>query len=292
VRIALLTHHASATNLGLAAAAPPGVDCFLLAPGDALRELEAGDALLGRLDVRSTLDGIEPGRRRLEQLEAQGLTVLNRSLTLRLAHDKLATAGVLAAAAVPHPRTVGLLTADARPPLPFPFVLKPRYGSWGRDVLLCVDELTYRRALAIYRRRPWFAACGAVAQQLVPPRGHDLRLVVAGGSVIGAIKRVAKRREWRTNVALGAARVPADPSPNACELALAAAETIGGDLVGVDILPVSPGRYVVLELNGAVDFCADYAPGGDVYASAMDALVRTAARKPRLLPELAEAAAW
>ena len=140
--------------------------------------------------------------------------------------------------------------------------------------------------------RPWFAACGAVAQQLVPPRGHDLRVVVAGGSVIGAIKRVAKRGEWRTNVALGAARVPVEPSPAACDLALAAAAAISGDLVGVDILPVSPGRYVVLEVNGAVDFSAEYAPGGDVYASAMDALVRTAARKPRLLPELAEAAAW
>jgi len=293
VRVALLTHHASATNLGLAAAAPPGVSCFLLAPDDAARALvDPGDVVVGRLDVRSTLDGIEPGCDRLEELEARGVTVLNGSLTLRLAHDKLATAGVLAASAVPHPPTVGLLRADERPPLPFPFVLKPRYGSWGRDVVLCVDELTYGRALATYRLRPWFKTCGAVAQQLVPPLGHDLRLVVAGGSVIGAIKRVAKRGEWRTNVALGAARVPVEPSPHAVDLALAAAAAIGGDLVGVDILPVSPGRYVVLEVNGAVDFSAEYAPGGDVYATAMDALVCVGANKPRLLPELAEAAAW
>ena len=96
-----------------------------------------------------------------------------------------------------------------------------------------------------------------MAQQLVPPRGHDLRVLVAGGTVIGAIKRVAKRGEWRTNVALGAARVPVEPSPAACDLALAAAAAISGDLVGVDILPVSPGRYVVLEVNGAVDFSAE-----------------------------------
>jgi glutathione synthase/RimK-type ligase-like ATP-grasp enzyme len=106
----------------------------------------------------------------------------------------------------------------------------------------------------------------------VPPLGHDVRIVVAGGDVIGAIKRVASAGEWRTNVALGATRVPTDPSPAACELALAAAAAIGGDLIGVDLLPVGPGRYVVLELNGAVDFAREYDPGGDVFGTAMRAL--------------------
>ena len=78
--------------------------------------------------------------------------------------------------------------------------------------------------------------------------------------------------EWRTNVALGATRVRADPSPAACELALAAATAIGADLVGVDLLPVAPGRYVVLELNGAVDFAPQYAPKDDIFAAAMQAL--------------------
>jgi glutathione synthase/RimK-type ligase-like ATP-grasp enzyme len=91
--------------------------------------------------------------------------------------------------------------------------------------------------------------------------------------VIGAIKRVPQPNEWRTNVALGATRVPVDPSPAACELAIAAAAAIGADLTGVDLLPVGPGRYVVLELNGAVDFSPAYAPGSDIYASAMQALV-------------------
>jgi hypothetical protein len=38
------------------------------------------------------------------------------------------------------------------------------------------------------------------------------------------------------------------------------------DLVGVDLLPVAGGTFVVLEVNGAVDFDERYSlPGGDVY---------------------------
>src|SRR6266849_2760194 len=58
--------------------------------------------------------------------------------------------------------------AGPEPPLRFPFVVKPRYGSWGLDVLLCADERAYGEALARLRKRPWFAATGAVAQELVP----------------------------------------------------------------------------------------------------------------------------
>jgi [lysine-biosynthesis-protein LysW]---L-2-aminoadipate ligase len=273
MRIGIVTTHATRTNLRLADATPQGIRSFICAPDDAMRELDVDDAALGRLDVRGTLDGVEEGLEALDSLEARGIPVLNHSLALRLAHDKLATATALAAGALPHPRTRAIFAADAAQPLPFPFVMKPRFGSWGKDVVLCAHEYAYRRVLRALRKRAWFAATGAIAQELVPPLGHDLRVVVAGGDVIGAVKRVAKPGEWRTNVALGASRVPVKPSPVACELAIAAAAAIGADLVGVDLLPVGPGRYVVLELNGAVDFNELYAPGADVYGAAMAALV-------------------
>jgi len=72
---------------------------------------------------------------------------------------------------------------------------------------------------------------------------------------------------------------------------VAAAQAIGADLVGVDLLPLGPGRYVVLELNGAVDFSREYSPHGDVFGAAMHALVRGRLPQP-LLPVLAEAGAW
>lgn len=74
------------------------------------------------------------------------------------------------------------------------------------------------------------------------PQFHDLRVVVAGGCVVGAARRVL------------------------------AAAAVGADFVGVDLLPSTDG-YVVLELNGAVDFDLRYSlPGGDAYLDAAAAL--------------------
>jgi len=290
MRIGIVARRASMTNVCLAASAPRGVHAFLVEPEDALRELGPGDLALGRLDVRATLDGVEQGLECLERLASRGVPVLNSSLALRLAHDKLATSIALTATRLPHPRT-HLVDRRAPATLPFPLVLKPRYGSWGRDVVRCDDAETYEATLASFEGREWFRRAGAVAQELVPPRGHDIRVVVAAGEVVGAVRRVAPAGEWRTNVALGARREPVEPSPAACDLGIAAAEAIGAQLAGIDLLPLGPGRYVVIEVNGAVDFNPDYAPGRDVYAGAMRALVRSAGTGA-LLPDVAEAGSW
>jgi tetrahydromethanopterin:alpha-L-glutamate ligase len=274
MRLGIVAHRATPTNLALAGEAPPGVEAIVLPPLAALHLLRPGDVALGRLDVRESVDGVEDGLWHLERLACAGVTVFNSSPTLRLAHDKRLTATVLTGAGLPHPRTVSVRDGRYDPPLPFPFVLKPRFGSWGIDVVLCEDEESWLRAASSLSTRTWYSRCGALAQELVPPLGHDLRILVARGRVVGAIKRVAPPGEWRTNIALGATRRPVDPPPVAQTLALAAAATIGGDLVGVDLLPTGPGTYVVLEVNGAVDFTGDYAPGGNVFAAAVGALVR------------------
>lgn len=265
--LAVVAHRVTPTNTRLG---------MVLSPAQALTRLGPGDVALGRLDVLQTLDGVEPGLWALDRLASLGVTVLNSRATLVAAHDKLATARAMHDARVPHPRTVHIAPWLPLPDLEPPLVLKPRFGSWGRDVLRCDTFEDIGRNLAEIWERPWFEATGAVAQKLVAPRGYDLRLVVARGRVIGAVRRVAADGEWRTNVALGARREPIMPPDEACAVALDGAKAIGADLAGVDLLPADAGTWVVLELNGAVDFTSVYSLDQDVFAAANDALAPSA----------------
>jgi RimK family alpha-L-glutamate ligase len=263
VRFAVVAHRRSETNIFLAGAAGSlGLPASVLPPRDALRILEPGDVALGRLDVREALDGMEEGEAVLERLADAGVEVLNPAGTLVAAHDKLLTARILRRAGIPHPRT--WLIEDGRPgPAPeLPLVLKPRFGSWGRDVVLCRTGAELDDAIAEISQRSWFREHGVVAQELVEPVGWDLRVVVAGGRVVGAARRIAAEGEWRTNVALGGHSTPAAPPPLARRLALDAAAAVRGDLVGVDLLPTAKA-FVVAEVNGAVDIRRWYGLGLD-----------------------------
>jgi RimK family alpha-L-glutamate ligase len=283
VKFAVVAHRRSATNEALVAAAQAwGLDSELLHPQRALALLEPGDIALARLDVREQLDGIERGTGELERLTAGGVDVRNLPVALAVAHDKLLTVRALRLAGLPHPHTTHLCPSQPAAVPDLPLVLKPRFGSWGRDVERCSTPEELESALVRLQRKRWFREHGALAQELVEPRGWDLRIVVAGGTVVGAACRVAQGGEWRTNAALGARVEAVEPSPVAQALALAAARAARLDLVGVDLLPTANG-FVVLELNGAADFRPVYAPHRNVYADAVAALLEDGLRQSGLL---------
>jgi RimK family alpha-L-glutamate ligase len=246
-----------------------GLTAVVIRPQD-VELLDVQDVLVGRLDVLETLDGVEPGLHALGAAGARGVRVVNPPSALLRAHDKLLTAAVLRRADLPHPATECVSTG--MPTIAPPVVVKPRYGSWGREVVRCDTAAELEAHLASLADRGWFRRHGALVQALVPSPPHDLRVLVAGGRLVGAIERVAAPGEWRTNLSLGGRMRKTVPGPEQSELALAAAAATGCGLVGVDMLE-GPEGPVVLELNGAVDFDRRYSlPRSDVYAEAADAL--------------------
>jgi [lysine-biosynthesis-protein LysW]---L-2-aminoadipate ligase len=275
MHLALVAHRHNETNLRLVEAAPPGVELEIVPPTRTLGLLGPRDAALARLDVLPSLDGIEPGIWEVGRLEAEGVHVLNRLRALLATHDKLQTSRILHAASLPHPRTAHMIAARAISPIEPPVVVKPRFGSWGRDVTLCESRAELRACLEELTTRSWFSRQGVLVQELIPPLGHDLRLVVAGGQVVGAVRRHAADGEWRTNVALGAEREATAPPQAAREIAVAAAAAVEGDLVGIDLMPTRDGGWVVIEVNGAVEFNDEYSLDRNVFSAVLDALLAT-----------------
>ena len=238
-----------------------GLPVELVGADDLLDGARPDDLVLGRLDVLPTLDGVEPGLLALLLAERRGLRVLNPAHGLLGAHDKLRTARLFAQAHLPHPATVVVPPGSSKLDVETPCVVKPRFGSWGRDVCRCENDRSLAGCLEEMRERPWFRRHGALVQELLPTGRRDLRVIVAGGRVVGAAERVAAEGEWRTNVTLGGSLRRAWPSDDAAELARTAAAVVDADLVGVDLVPTAGRGYVVLELNAAVDFDETYALG-------------------------------
>lgn len=273
VRQAFVVGGETETNLALAEAfASLGCRSAVTSARGALAA-SVGDVILNRLDVLPSLDGVELGFWTMTRVERTGAVLLNRPGALLNAHDKLATALLLARAGVPQPLSAHVREAQVPERLRPPFVVKPRFGSWGRDVFRCETPDDLCLLLERLAHRHWFRRQGALVQELVPTTGRDLRLLVAAGRVIGAIERVALPGEWRTNVALGACRRPAEAPLKACVPALRAVDALGLDLAGVDLLVDDEGNYLVLEINGAVDFTADYTPRVDPFLVTADALL-------------------
>jgi RimK family alpha-L-glutamate ligase len=91
---------------------------------------------------------------------------------------------------------------------------------------------------------------------------RDLRVYVVGGDVVGAMYRYAPENDWRTNVALGGDVENATDMPTAArETALYAAEVMGLDYAGVDLVEGNDGWFV-LEVNPTAGFRGLYKATG------------------------------
>ena len=190
-------------------------------------------------------------------LESKGILVVNRAYVSEICGNKLWSTLALIKAGVPTPRTIIAFTPEsalkAAEEIGYPVVLKPLVGSWGRMVVALRDR---EEAEAIIELRSQMN--GALNQIFYvqekvkrPPR--DIRCVVVGDKVVAAVYRVAAPGEWRTNVARGGSTEPCPLTKEVEDIALKAAQAVGGGVLGVDMMESSSG-LVVHEVNSTVEF--------------------------------------
>jgi RimK family alpha-L-glutamate ligase len=104
-------------------------------------------------------------------------------------------------------------------------------------------------------------------QEALPHDGRDLRALVVGGRVLAAIERVGSG--WRANLARGARARATELSAEQERLCMEAAEVLGVDYAGVDLLRAADGHEYVLELNGIPGWRGLQEATGDDVAGAL-----------------------
>lgn len=182
----------------------------------------------------------------LHALREQGVPVWNDARAIERCVDKATTTFLLARAGIPTPDTVALedraAVARVVDELGGDVVVKPLFGAQGKGIrrIASAADLPGPDELAgVYYLQAFVAPSG--------PDYEDRRVLVSGGRVVAAMIR--RSRRWLTNIHQGAEPLAAPVDAEADALALRAAEAVGADFAGVDIIRDRADRALVLEVN-------------------------------------------
>lgn len=191
----------------------------------------------------------------VRQFELMRKPVLNRADAIALTKDKLRCMQLLVERGFPVPATIlsrfpqNIQRAISHLGGP-PVILKLLRGSQGTGVILGESAPAVEAMLDTM----WNLGQDIMLQQFIAEsRGCDLRILVLGGKIIAAMRRSAKKGDFRSNIHCGGTGVSEKLTKKAEALALKAAAVTGLDIAGVDLLESSKG-LLVLEINSSPGF--------------------------------------
>lgn len=134
----------------------------------------------------------------------------------------------------------------------FPMVIKIPNATQGVGTILASSKQSAREIIeALFLR---YSTHIVLQEYLNPPSSRanrsveDLRVLVVGDEILGAMRRVAPPGEWRTNFAQGAQCKPTRLTPEEEELVHQIVTRTGIEVAGVDLFPTDRG-LVLLEVN-------------------------------------------
>ncbi len=179
----------------------------------------------------------------------------------RFSHPgKTGQARLFAEAGVAHPETsvfpsiAALPARGARPPRPYPFVLKLDWGGEGRNVFAVDAPDAWSSVLALVRRCEQSGQSGFVIQEMIPAAGRALRVAVVGHRTV-AYWRMRTDAGFAANLAFGA-RIDRETDPHLISAGDEAARRFcrqqNIDLAGLDFLfrdGQDPPEPLFLEIN-------------------------------------------
>ncbi len=189
-------------------------------------------------------------------LNAWGIPTVNMAHVAATCGDKLVTTAALARAGLSQPRTRVAFTSEAAlqaiEELGYPVVLKPVIGSWGRLLAKINDRdaaeaiLEHKETLGSFQHSIFYI------QEYIQKPGRDIRAMVVGDETVCAMYRSSSH--WITNTAKGGQGEICPVTPELDEICRAAARSVGGGVLAIDILEDPHRGYLVNEVNHTMEF--------------------------------------
>lgn len=233
------------------------------------------DAVIPRIGASVTNYGLAV----LRQFEMQGVFPLNESVAIGRARDKLRALQLLARAGIGLP-----ITAFAHGPRKAeevikevggaPVVIKLVEGTQGMGVILAETNASAKSIIEAFSA----ANVNIMVQEFIKEaEGSDIRAFVIGGEVMAAMKRTGKAGDFRSNLHRGGKGENVELTPDERETAIRAAETLGLNACGVDMLRSRRGPMVI-EVNASPGLQGIEAATGADLAADMISFLETHAR--------------
>lgn len=218
----------------------------------------------------------------VNHLETMGVPVVNSAPAIARSRDKLRCLQLLAQQGVDVPRTV-MATSGANVKQlvqavgGLPCIIKLLRGTQGVGVMIANTPAEAETIVQTF----WGLKQDVCLQEFIAESaGKDVRALVVGDTVVGAMRRQAQGGEFRSNIHRGGQGQCIRLDAHYQETAVRAAQTLNLSVCGVDMLESSSGPKV-MELNSSPGFEGlEKATGQDV-ASAIVSHALSLANKVR-----------
>lgn len=242
------------------------------------RSVDEVEAVVPRIAARYTNYGAAV----LRQFEMMRAYTATSSLALVRSRDKLRSMQLLARAGVGIPKTVfASQTSDAAELLELvggaPVVVKLLESTQGKGVVLAETKKAAKSVIEAFNS----INANFILQEFIEEAdGADIRVIVVGDKIVGAMMRKGQEGEFRSNLHRGGESTPVELSKKEQNVALKAASTLGLSIAGVDLIRSRRGP-LVLEVNSSPGLEGIEAQTGEDIATKMIDFVTERAKGKR-----------
>lgn len=211
-------------------------------------EIPSYDVVIPRIGASITNYGLAVVR----QFDMMGVPMLNGAVAIARSRDKLRALQLLTQEGIDVP-----ITVCARSPAGLdaalalvggcPAIVKLQQGTQGIGTMIADTAQAANALLETF----WAMGQDIVLQEYIrESKGRDVRVIVVGGQVVAAMRRVAKKGEFRANLHRGGKASGLKLSKRYADAAIRAAKSMGLEVAGVDMLEGKRGPKI-LEINSS-----------------------------------------